>query len=146
MSQNEETKNLSRQLTQTSPEKNCLSHSPILESCSVRLRGQDLTFEQSRAGGAVLMMLGHEPLWKAPAPLAGLSTTLKRAFAQVAAWTGCLLDIVGSDLPRHPLFSSLCSVSFDKYPLMYVFSICLRYFWFSFCFLGTNKMKRMLMS
>lgn len=96
----------------------------------MRLRGQDLTFEQVGQGGAVLMMLGHEPLWKAPAPLAGLSTTLKRAFAQVAAWTGCLLDIVGSGCLGILCFHLYCSVSFDKYPLMFMFSICLRYFGF----------------
>lgn len=90
------------------------------------------------------MMLGHEALWKAPAPLVGLSTTLKRAFAHVAPWTGCLLHIVGSGCLGILCFHLCCSVSFDKYLLMSMFSICLRYFGFFLYFLRNNKMKRML--
>lgn len=89
-------------------------------------------------------MLGHEPLWRAPAPLAGLSTTLKRAFAHVAAWTGYLLHTVGSGCLGILCFHLCCSVSFDKYPLMSLFSICLRYLGFFCFFLRNNKTKRML--
>ena len=92
----------------------------------------------------MLTMLGHEPLWKALAPLAGLLTTLKHAFAQVAVWTGCLACIVGSGCLGILCFHLYCSVSFDKYPLMSLFSICLRYFGFFLFFLRNNKMKRML--
>ena len=69
---------------------------------------------------------------------------IKAAFAQVAAWTGCLACIVGSGCLGILCFHLYCSVSFDKYPLMSLFSICLRYFGFFLFFLRNNKMKRML--
>lgn len=116
------------------PEMNCLGsplpHLRVLLSGTER-PGFDIW--ASGQGGAVLTMLVNEPLWRAPAPLAGLSTTLKRAFAHVAAWTGYLLHTVGSGCLGILCFHLCCSVSFDKYPLMSLFSICLRYFGF-FCF------------
>lgn len=106
----------------------------------MRLRGQDLALEQVGRGEAVLR------LWGMSHHGGGGSCSSYRPFNYVKAYffpRGRLDQLSfacdGQWMPLPLLFLSLVSVPFDKYPLMSLFSICIRYFCFFFFFKDYSK-------